>query len=351
MYLFCPKCHAQHPAAGRCPKCSSRLLSPGEAADTLAVSVAPPPEPIETTFAGRLGVGCVVALGLHLALHEWSVAALGSEEMSATEPVGFAVGFFLRLLTAVIGAALAGAGRRLNFSGGAAVGLVSGLAWLLVDGFPNIAFDPLRGGLVAVMVAIAGLVSLAAGQVWPEPVAVPDVPSPRGSSLLGLTPNAGKKKTGTPTRWAQIILATTMAVGGIVAADSVRAGLRGLPAGLVNLGGPAAVSRVDFQLSVLFVVVAAVISGVGTGAGFRHGVIAGILTGIGVIVARNTFEEGTLPGLDWLAEAATVPETPARTVEMTLAAFAFLAMSVGGWLGGQLCPPLRKKRKLRRERY
>lgn len=351
MYLFCPKCHAQHPAAGRCPKCSSRLLSPGEAADALAVSVAPPPEPIETTFAGRLGVGCVVALGLHLGLREWAVAALGSDEMSAAAPVGFAVGFFLRLLTAAVGGLMAGAGRKLNFSGGAAVGLVSGLAWLLVDGFPNIAFDPQRVGLVGVMVVVAGLVAMAAGQVWPEPVTVPDAPSPRGSSLLGLAPTGGKKPTGVPTRWAQVLIAAAVAVCGVVAADAVRAGLRGLPAGLVNLGGPAAVSRVDFQLTVLFVVVAAVISGVGTGAGFRHGLLAGVLTGVGVIVVRNTTDEGTMPGLDWLAEVATAPDTPARTVEMTLAAFAFLAMAAGGWLGGQLCPPLKRARKRHRERY
>ena len=350
MYLYCPKCHAQHPAAGRCPKCSSLLMSPGEAADALAVSVPPPPDPVETTFAGRVAVGCVVALGLHLALREWTTAALGPTG-AASDPVGFAVGYLLRLLAAGVGGVMAGAGRRLNFSGGAVVGAVSGLAWLLVDGYPAVVLDPLRGGLVAVIAAVAGLVAMAAGQIWPEPVVVPDAPSPRGSSLMGLKPTDGKRRTGRPTHWFQVALAVALAVGGIAAAETVRASLRGLPAGLLHLGGPAAVTRVDFQLTVIAVLVAAVVAGAGTGAGLRHGLFAGVLTAVGVIALRTTSTEDALPGLDWLAAATCAPDAPGRTVEFVLAGCAFGAMAVGGWLGGQLFLPLKRRRTLPRERY
>lgn len=350
MYLFCPKCHAQHPVAGRCPKCSSRLLSPGEAADALAVSIPPPPDPVETSYGGRLGVGCVVALGLHLALREWTTAALGPTG-EATDPVGFAVGYLLRLLTAGVGAVMAGAGRRLNFSGGAVVGGVSGLAWLLVDGYPAVVVDPLRGGLVGVIAVAAGLVAMAAGQVWPEPVVIPETPSPRGSSLMGLKPTDGKRRTGRPTRWVQVTVAAALAVVGIAAAETLRASLRELPAGLVQLGGPSAVGRVDFQLTVIAVVVAAVMAGAGSGAGLRHGVIAGFLTAVGVIVLRSVSAEDALPGVDWLAEKTCSPDTSPRNVELVLATLGFAAMAVGGWLGGQLFPPLRRKPKTRHERY
>lgn len=350
MFLFCPKCHAQHPSAGRCPKCSSRLLSPGEAADALSVAVPMPPEPVETTYAGRLAVGCVVALGLHLALREWTTAALGSVG-DAVAPIGFVIGYLLRLLTAGVGAVLAGAGRRQNFSGGATVGAVCGLAWLLVDGYPVIVLDPLRGGLVGVMAVACGLVAMAAGQVWPEPVTVPDAPSPRGSSLMGLKPTTGKRRTGRPTRWFQVAVAAALAIGGVLAAESIRASLRSLPAGLLQLGGPAAAGRVDFQLTVMAVLVASAVAGAGTGAGFRHGLIAGVLTAVGVIVVRATAAEGGVPGLDWLAEATCSTDAPATTVEAVLAVLALAAMTVGGWLGGQLFPPIKRRRKLAREKY
>jgi hypothetical protein len=350
MYLYCPKCHAQHPAAGRCPKCSSLLMSPGEAADALSVSIPSPPDPVETTYAGRLGVGCVVALGLHVALREWTTAALGAAGQ-ATDPVGFTVGYLLRLFAAGVGGAMAGAGRRWNFTGGAVVGALSGVAWLLVDSYPTIIVDPLRGGLVGVITVAAGLVAMAAGQVWPEPVVVPDTPSPRGSSLMGLKPTDGKRRTGRPTRWVQIAAAAALALGGIAGAEMVRSSLRGLPAGLLQLGGPSAASRVDFQLTVLAVLVASAVAGAGTGAGGRHGLYAGILTALGVLALRATAAEEALPGLDWLAEATCAPDTSPRVVEVVLAGVALLAMTVGGWLGGQLFPPLKQHRLLYRERY
>jgi len=350
MYLFCPKCHTQHSAAGRCMKCSSRLLSPGEAADALAVSVALPPDAAASTFAGRVGVGCVVALGLHLAFREWTTAALGpTGELPAS--VGFVIGFLLRLVTAGVGGVMTGAGRRQNFSGGAVVGLVCGLAWLLVDGYPQLVVDPLRGGLVGVMAVAAGLTAMAAGQVWPEPIVVPDAPSPRDSSLMGLKPTNGPRRTGRPTRWLQVVFAVGLAVGGIAAAEWLRTGLRELPAGLMHLGGPSAAARVDFQLTVMLVMLAAVVAGAGTGAGFRHGLIAGVLTAVGVYVLRATAEADGLPGLDWLAEATCTSDTPPRSIETILAGLALAAMTVGGWLGGQLFPPLRRTRKLPRERY
>jgi len=350
MYLFCPKCHTQHPAAGRCTKCSSRLLSPSEAADTLGVSVALPPDTTASTFAGRVGVGCVVALGLHLALREWTTAALGpAGELPPT--VGFVIGFLLRLVTAGVGGVMTGAGRRQNFSGGAVVGLVCGLAWLLVDGYPQLVVDPLRGGLVGVMAVAAGLTATAAGRVWPEPIVVPDAPSPRDSSLMGLKPTNGPRATGRPTRWLQLLIATGLATAGISAAEKMRTGLRELPAGLLQLGGPSAAARVDFQLTVVVVMLAAAVAGAGTGAGFRHGLIAGILTAVGVYVLRATAEADALPGLDWLAEALCPADAPARNIEMALGGVALTAMTVGGWLGGQLFPPLRRTRKLPRERY
>ena len=168
MYLFCSKCQTQFPATSRCPRCSSRLLAPAEAADSLSVTVAIPPQPLQSTLTGRIMVGSILALGLHLALREWG-AAVGLFDDSISE-TGYLAGYFLRIAAAMVGGVFAGAGRSRAFSGGATVGLISGAAWLVVDSFPHLRLDALNIGLMIALVSLAGCCALMGGRIWPAVV-------------------------------------------------------------------------------------------------------------------------------------------------------------------------------------
>ena len=112
MFLFCPKCNAQHSSMGRCPRCSSRLLSPVEAADMLPKTVpsAAPNTQIHSTFPRRVVVGVLLALGFHLTLREWTLATLGIMGMSTEVESWEGLNFAIRALSTLIGAVVAGAG-------------------------------------------------------------------------------------------------------------------------------------------------------------------------------------------------------------------------------------------------
>ena len=342
MYLFCSKCQTQFPAAGRCPRCSSRLLAPGEAADALSIAAELPPKPLSTTFSGRVLVGTTLALGLHLALREW-LAAIGMFDESGSVE-GYLAGYLVRFAAAMAGGLIAGAGRNQGFSGGATVGLIAGLGWLVIDSYPTLLLDAPNIGLMILIVSAAGCCSLVGGRVWPPIVELPEIASPRGSSLLKLVVNQNKVKLSRPTRWGRILVSTLVVLFAVIAADAGRVLLKKLPAGLINLGGPSAVPSVDFQLALLGVVLGGLIAGAGTGTGLRHGVIAGAAAAIAVGAAYTQQPPDTLPALEYMLDKLGARDTAfqsAAAVGLGMAGFGTLT----GWIGGQLFPPLRKMRR------
>ena len=181
MNLYCPKCNVQHPSTGRCPRCSSRLLSPAEAAEVIDRVVSHGPSPTQASSARHVVVGCVVALGLHLAFHEWVIGTL--QLVGQTEVVvNTWTNYSLRILGAVVGGLLAGAGRPQGLWSGVVVGLVSGTAWVFVDSYPQVQIDLpiilLTGGVMCV-----GAVAAVFGQwMWPARRELPVPQSSRQSS-------------------------------------------------------------------------------------------------------------------------------------------------------------------------
>ncbi|MEO2090917.1 MAG: hypothetical protein ABGY75_15665 [Gemmataceae bacterium] len=345
MYLFCPKCHTKHPATGRCPRCSSRLLVPAEAAEILPRSVIDAPSSaIHTSFSGRLTVGVVIALGLHLALSEW---VTGAAELSGSAiPPGAAVWvhFALRLVAAAAGGLLAGAGRHVGFGGGLLVGLAGGLAWLTVDCYPRVEVNLLRAGLVGVMAAASGVAAWVGERVWPGAKELPVPESARNSSLIRLKPGEGKKQQVRPTRWLQVIIGATAAVIGVLAADWVRTGMMMMPKGLFNMGGPGAAARIDAQIAAFLVMLSGFTAGAGTGTGLRHGLFAGLLAAAGVVGLNTALPDGSFPPIEFLVDKLGVVEPPETAAAVGATVLAVVA--VGGWLGGQLFPKLSRRKKL-----
>ncbi len=346
MYLFCPKCHTQHPATGRCPRCSSRLLAPAEAAEVMPRSlIDTPPSAIHTSFAGRLTVGVVIALGVHLALSEWVGGAAELSGSALPPETAVWVHFALRLIAGAVGGLLAGAGRHVGFGGGLLVGLAGGVAWLAVDCYPHADVTLVRGGLVLAMAVVSGVAAWVGERVWPGAKELPVPESTRNSSLIRLKPGEGKKQVARPTGWIQVLIGATVAASGVLAADWVRTGMVMMPKGLFNVSGPGATARIDAQLAAFLVMLGGFAAGAGTGTGLRHGLLAGLLAAAGVIGLNAIVPDGPLPPIAFLVEKLGVTESAPETAAATgLAVFAVVA--VGGWLGGQLFPRLSRRKKL-----
>lgn len=347
MYLFCPKCHTQHPATGRCPKCSSRLLSPIEAAEVMERVVDPGPQPIQTTYARRIIVGCVVALGLHLAFREWSIGGL--ELVGQTDAGSNTwLNFTLRVLGTVVGGLLAGAGRRQGFWGGVVVGTVSGFAWVAVDTYPHIQLDLTRLGLAVAVAVVGGVAAVVGQRMWPAPIELPVAHSPRNSSLLKLKAGEGQKEKVYPISWVRIVLGATVAVCGVMAADTIRDGMATLPRGLFNLSGAGATQRIDTQIAGFLVLFGGLIAGAGTGVGLRHGLITGMFAGVGLIAVSSLQPDGVSVPVQYVIDSLGLAEMPREAVAAA-GGIAFGVVAIGGWLGGQLFPRLSRRRKLDRD--
>jgi hypothetical protein len=353
MFLFCPKCNAQHSATGRCPRCSSRLLSPVEAAEIIPnkAPTAAPKTQIRSTFLRRVVVGVLLALGFHLTLREWAMAVLGALHMP-TEPESWdGVNFALRALSTVVGAVVAGAGRKRSFSTGAIVGAASLAGYLLLDQFPHLQFEfwPIVKGTSFVVVGC--LLSYLGGLIWPPPVELAEPVSPRNSSMLKLKPeHSGDREEKIPTQWVQLMIATTLIACSLMLAARLSNSVLAITPNLGEvLKDPQVLPRLQTQLAGLMMLVAGLIAGSGTAAGLRHGLIAGVvgaLAMVGITVATNPepFRIGQYVATLFGWEAGST------NVLMAIGAGAFLLALVGGVLGGSIFPRVIKQRRRRTDR-
>jgi hypothetical protein len=320
------------------------LLSPGEIVEVGSSAPRGPTKAPVASLGGRVAVGCVVALGAHLGLREWSMALLHA--INATLVAVFIVNFLLRMVAGVLGGMVAGAGREAPFGGGLAVGVAGGFAWLIIDSYPDVKIDLIHLGLTALICGCSGLASLLGSRVWPPAVILEKPDDSRGSSLMKFLPTSKQPDTRRPTQWWKIVLSSFLVLFAIIASDYARLGLLKLPQGLLtNFGGSgSAISRVDFEIALLGMVLGTFVSGLNTGAGLRHGLYTGLLMATVVVGMYAIQGEGVYPALDFIAEHME-SETPTKLV-LALGSLFFLAGTVGGWMGGQLMPPLSRRARL-----
>ncbi len=342
MYLFCPRCNTQHLASSRCARCSSRLLSPGEASDLLPTqhAIAPLPPPTMPGFGGRIVVGSLVALGFHLALWEWAFAAAGLVGVTEID-WHLWLGLALRLVGTLVGGVLAGAGRPRSFSTGAFVGAVSAVAWLAVDAYPLMTFDVARLVAAGVLVAVGGCVAVVGGFVWPPPVEVRPPESSRNSSLFKLRTSDGKRR-GKPVAWVRVLIAAAVAVSGVLAADLIRHGLAKMPQGVFN--NVQMTTRSDAIIAAFIAIVGGVVAGATTARGWRQGAISGLAAGLVVMSISATMTDGPPLPVQFVMDCCGL-ESPGAGVAVAGVAL-FAVVSLGGWFGGQLFPVLRRKPRL-----
>lgn len=306
----------------------------------MRAAVAPPPPPVMPGFGGRIVVGTLVALGLHLALWEWAFAIAG---MVGAEDLSWHLwlGYGLRLVGAVVGGVLAGAGRPKSFSTGAVVGGACAAAWMSVDAFPHLSFDVVRVVAACLLVLFAGVAAVIGGVVWPPPVEVKPPKDSHRSSLFRLKTSDGQRR-GRPVAWVRVGLGVAVAVGGVLGAELVRQVLAKFPQGTFN--GLAMTARSDAMISAFIALFGGVIAGASTGHGWRQGAIAGLISAMAVATVSATLPDGPPLPVQFAIDSVG-GESPSAGVAVASAGL-LGAVAVGGWFGGQLIPALRRKPRL-----
>ncbi len=335
---------------GRCPRCSSRLLSPVEAADMLPKTVpsAAPNTQIHSTFPRRVVVGVLLALGFHLTLREWTLATLGIMGMSTEVESWEGLNFAIRALSTLIGAVVAGAGRKKSFSTGAIVGSASLAGYLLLDAYPYLQIDfwPIAKG--SSFVVVGCLLSYLGGFIWPPPVELAEPVSPRNSSLLTLKPqDSADQVEEIPTSWNRLLISTTLIACCLMVAPRISSSILVLTPNLSEmLRDPQSIPRLQTQIAGLIILLAGLLAGTGTGAGLRHGLMAGIAGALGMIGLTTAAKPEFLRIGNYVANLFHW-EAGDPKVMMTLGGFAFVLATLGGVLGGSFFPRVRKKKRRR----
>ena len=305
--------------------------------------VPPPPDIVRTTPAGRITLGCALALGLFLGLREWGLAVFpdtGWWDSAA----GIALTVILRAVGVAVGGLLAGSGRNPGMTTGAAIGLACGGVYMLADaatGSGALVVDGVVWAALAMAAAVAGAVG---GRMWPPPAELPDPePAGAGSSLAALVEDTVRANGARPTAWGRVGLALVLLVAAVAGADATRQLLKKGSAGLLEMGGPVQAPLVDLQLATIGVILAGAFAGSSTGAGLRHGVITGTLGALAVLGLRSLESvAAVVEGILWMFDLPT-DGSAGGPGTLAVAGTVFVTVAMAGWFGGQLMPVLASK--------
>jgi hypothetical protein len=346
MQLYCQTCQAAFAGVSHCPKCGGRLLSPQESFIHSGSPTETLPDPEPPTLGNRLAVGAGVGLGLYFGLREvlgaCGVVSLGS-------PAAGAVDIALRVAGVLAGGLLAGAGRDRGLPVGLAAGLVIAGVLLAADVFT--AGGPAAAGTTPLVVAgvltvLAAPAGAVGARVWPPapdlPQVLPTRGSSHGSSLSKLVEEEAVLRAPRPTQWIRILAGAAIAAAGLLASDEIRTALAKVSLGLLQTGGAHRGPLVGFQIAVILLTLGGMFAGATTGTGFRHGLFAGLFAAVSVYLAAANRPDAAYPAIDGyfatfdrevrpISEARPAAEVMALVLGLTTA---------GGWLGGQLFPPL-----------
>lgn len=356
MQLFCQTCQAAFAGASHCPKCGGRLLAPQESFIFSGPPKDLPGELVPPTVTERIAVGIGVGLGLYLGLRE---LALAGGALNYGGPADGGVDFALRLFALLAGAILAGAGREQGLPAGLGVGAAGGGLFLAADTYA-------AGGVAAVgwvAPAAAGVIALLAGPagavgalIWPPPPELPQATpaaagSSHGSSLYRLVEESADRVKERPTLWLRVLAGAAVAAAGLLLSDDIRHWLARGSGGLLQTDGARRGPTVGFQIAIILLGLGGVVAAAGTGAGFRHGLFAGLLTAAGVYLAASNRPDAPFPAIDGYftmfgRKAEPIVGDPGAAAEVL--GLTIGLCTAGGWLGGQLFPPLAAPTRRRR---
>ncbi len=358
MQLFCPACQAAFSGATRCPRCGRLLLLPHELTPESGLpepqepAPAAPPRP---TVAGRMIVGVVLATGLYIAVLKVTRGVLGVTDPDLVDgwmpgPGSEAVTAVQSLATA-FGAVIAAAGQARGFWLGLGVGLAGGGLFL---GYELLAGASPRDLALYLLLPVLGTLGAVAGavgsRIWK---AAPDLSlyleKPQRLSSSRFLTEIHSAPPARPTSWLRVLIGTLVIVIGVAVADEFRLTAQRYSGGLLRVRSVGQGEYITWQIASLTVLVGGLLAGASTGAGLRHGLLAGSLGGLAVL-GLYLKSGGSLPPIDWWLVRLSLDGLPPThpLVALAVVGSQLLLGTLGGWLGGQLFPPLAPAHRLRR---
>jgi hypothetical protein len=197
-----------------------------------------------------------------------------------------------------------------------------------------------------VLAALAGPAGAVGARVWPPEALLPQVApakgSSRGSSLIVLAEESVAARAPRPTAWVRVLVGAAVAAAGLLASEEIRFALARGSFGLLHTAAANRGPVVGFQIAVFLLGLGGVFAGATTGAGFRHGVFAGLLAAVAVYVAAANRPDAPYPAVEgYFVTFERSPEPIANAgAAAEVVGLVIGLCAAGGWLGGQLFPPL-----------
>jgi hypothetical protein len=353
MQKACPECRRAFEGQFLCPQCGVQLLDPRELprqpSATAQLRASMIAEPTPDTLWGRLVVGLVLAQGLYYCGRQLCNAAF----LAAGEPEWWADARGLAILQALqaagllVGGAIAGAGQAKSTLVGTLLGLFNAGLLLLVQWVVELPSTDLQlYGLPVFHAAVGALGGAIGKRVWKPLQAVPNfglalpLPPP--------PPPAPAVDPGPPWAWGRIAIGATVAVAGALGSDYIRTGFSIATSGRMAMSAGIQTEFLTWQISVLAVVAGAGLAGAGTGRGFSQGLVVGLVTcmALGGSYLGRGLE--VLPGQEAVCDLLSLPVQRGRLAPQ-MVSFLFtetiIVGALGGWLGGQLLPPIGRARR------
>jgi hypothetical protein len=335
MAMVCPQCHRTFEQRLHCPGCGERLLyqpSPHRHRSRLEDETR-----VERTPWGTFAIGLLLAQGLYFALRQLLTAGVlvGWQQESAN--VWATLGCLLLLqvfqgVSVFAGGVLTGAGQRRGIMFGAAVGIWSGVLFVLIrhwTGQQPVAVSVF--GEPILEAAFGGLGGLVGSSIWKPMAAAPLPLSLRQPNrpVLPLRRTEGAAFAG-PVAWGRVLTGITLAIGGVVWSDIIRELILEASNGKLKIDTSIQAQLVTWEIGALALIAGGALAGATTLNGLTQGLWVGVGSSVILFGIR-------------LANSALSFQLIVLTVVSSVA----LPLA-GGWFGSQLLPPVSAPRRRKR---
>jgi hypothetical protein len=303
--------------------------------------------------------GLLLAQGVYFGLSQVIVLGLifsGTENRDAwwATASGSFLKQVLQAISILIGSCLVGASQQRGFLQGMVVGLYNSFVFLMIE------FASAQGSNVGIeqvwvlfgqpplQAAFGALGGFIGSMIWKpiRPMGEPTAPKAPSGPTPKL-PSWGKTALDGPINWPRVLIGISVAVGVTFWANLIfRSILDNLPPGIGNhaVETPYQAKFVMWEIAVLALVAGGTIAGANSSNGFKQGLIAAFVIAVVLIVLNPRAGGSDLPtqalafGLLRIDQALNLP-IPLANFTYTMLTVVPL-VTVGGWFGSQLMPPL-----------
>lgn len=350
MQLYCPNCQQAFAGRDHCPSCQTRMVTASEVFSNAHPLLALPVAALPPTVVERFVLGTLIALGLYLSLHEWCSAGLKSvlETFDWDGQSGRIVSIILQVIGVAAGSLVAGSGRKYGMGLGASIGLACSLMFLALEYASNELPTFGDAGFVLGLVVLATIGASIGCTRWPAPNELTEeLEDPNASTISKIFAQVQPTVRKSSLDWLPIILSAILSVSAILAADPFRELLRDHLGAILRMGGPAMAPMLDFEITVLMLIVAGIVAGAGNRRGLVQGIAASILT-VALLVAMTFTGAQTyqpvVEGMSHFMEMLFGEGQPLKGLGSFLI-FVGVMTVLNSWLGSQLLPPIKRKKK------